>query len=66
MASLNGEAPGKFCRRRLDETDPAQVKKKSISDRKEHEIRIAAPLFVPATKNGALFSKFREEAKHLA
>ena len=43
-----------------------EVKKKSISDRKEHKIRIAAPLFVTATKNSSLASKFKEEVEVLS
>ena len=40
-------------------------KNRAITDRKENEIRVAAPMFVKATKNGALASRIREEVEKI-
>ena len=42
-----------------------QEQKRRVTERKESEIRVAAPIFVQATKNGMLASRIREEVQKL-
>ena len=46
-------------------TNPEVKSEKSITTRKEKEIRVSAPVFIPATRNSSLSRVLRDEAEKM-